>query len=141
MIDALRCERCNFGYKSALTVFADKDLSYESKCPKCSHVNKKTLTRESIRDAEQKKTGKEDGAPSTHGARDRKRIPKILERAETKGLYLAVASVAAYILGSLLVMADHGTLESPGHFLLVLSYPAFGLGISLLLFRIAHREV
>ena len=136
--DKVKCEKCKYGYKSIITVFALKNVKYEAKCPQCSHVNAGQLSKGSIRAAlggggeEDRGVGKEKGPG---------KAPGILHRSEIKGLYLAVAAVSAYIMGWIMGwVAESGTGERLAVFLQKLSFPVFALGITLLLFAIASKR-
>jgi len=136
VVDKVKCEKCNFSYKSALTVFAAKDLTYESKCPQCSNVNKKKLKKETISSS----VGKEKTEKDTSERVGRTRIPEVFSRPDIKGLYISVGAVLAYLLGWVAMwIFDTGNVHSFGDFLQRLSYLAFALGVVLLLFSIALK--
>ncbi len=137
--DKVICEKCKYSYKSAVTVFAAKDVTYESKCPQCSHLNKKKLKKETILNLT--KAGSENAsAPSSNTA---KRAPDIFKGADLKGLYISVVAVCSYILGWIIQwLSEDGSsfLHNVGSFLGKLAVPTFGLGAALLLYAIASRK-
>ena len=137
--DKVTCEKCKYIYKSAVTVFAAKDVIYESKCPQCSHHNKKKLKKETILSLTN--AGKEDVRPPS--SKSDKRIPDMFKEADRKGLYLAVGAVCGYLLGWILKwLSEDGNsfVNNASSFFEKLAIPVFGLGIVLLLFAIATRK-
>jgi len=142
VIDAVRCEKCNYGYKSALTVFAEKDLSYESRCPKCSHVNKKTLKKERmLASPEEGEKGEDRGRDGGKGKKassgSTRDTPKLLRNAKLRGFYLSFGAIMAYLVGSFLGWTDMGNMDGVARFLTGVSVPVFGLGVIFLLYGIA----
>ncbi len=136
VVDKVKCGKCNFSYKSALTVFAAKDLTYESKCPQCSNLNKNELKKETITSSIGKDKPEKDATERV----GRTRIPEIFSRPDIKGLYISVGAVLAYLLGWVLMWIFHkGNVHGFGDFLQRLSYLAFALGVVLLLFSIALK--
>jgi len=137
--DGVTCAKCKYKYKSSVTVFAAKDVTYESKCPQCSHVNKKKLKKETILASTK---GSEGKAPAPSSKRDT-RVSGIIKGADIKGLYLTVGAVCAYMLGWIFqwIAGDgYPFVHDTGSFLEKLAIPVFGLGIALLLFAIATRN-
>ena len=135
--DKVECEKCKYRYKSLITVFAVKNIKYEAKCPQCSHVNKRELSRESIKRAlgEENEQGK--GVEKNKAAKS----PGVFQRSDIKGLYLAVGAVCAYMLGWIIGwVAGSADIDRFAIFLQKLSYPVFALGITLLLFAIATKK-
>ena len=133
--DRVTCEKCKYNYKSAVTVFAAKDVTYESKCPQCSNVNKKELKKETILSV----TNSDNKAPSPPTETDI-RVPAIFRDADIKGLYISVGAVCGYLLAWILQwIADDGNsfIHNTGVFLEKLAIPVFGLGLALLLFAVA----
>lgn len=137
--DRVTCEKCKYKYKSAVTVFAAKDVTYESKCPQCSHINKKNLKKETILSVTK---GDEEKAPAPLSKKD-KRVPDMFKRADIKGLYISLCAVCGYILGWIFQwLSDDGNsfVNNTGVFLMKLAVPVFGLGTAFLLFAIATRK-
>jgi len=137
--DRVTCGKCKYKYKSAVTVFAVKDVTYESKCPQCSHVNKKKLKKETILSLTNPDKEK---APAPSVKTDIK-VPGIFREADIKGLYISVGAVCGYLLGWILQwIADDGYpfVHDTGGFLEKLSIPVFGLGTALLLFAMVTRK-
>lgn len=136
--DKVKCEKCKYGFKSIITVFALKNVKYEAKCPQCSHVNTGQLSKESIRVALGEENGGDKGAEK---GKDPGKVPGIFHRSDIKGLYLAVAAISAYILGWIIGwVVESGTGERLAVFLQKFSFPVFALGITLLLFAIASKK-
>lgn len=137
VVERVKCEKCNFSYKSALTVFAAKDLTYESKCPQCSNVNKNKLKKETITLST---GGKETKGTKTSERVEKMKVPEIFSHPDIKGLYISVGAVLAYLLGWIMMwIFDTGNIHWFGDFLQRLSYPAFALGLVLLLFSITLK--